>query len=204
MNETLPEGIMVDLIRHGEPEGGRRFRGSLDDPLSELGWKQMEQSVVGHDPWDLIVTSPLRRCADFARTLGDRTAIEVQSEERLREIGFGDWEGRQWTEMLQEDPEGVRGFWRDPVRNPPPEGEPLLAFRERVTEAWEDLQRRHQGRHLLMVAHGGVIRMIIGEVLGLPLNNLFRIEVPFAGLSRICVEGGVPRLVFHVACAGQP
>ena len=61
MKETV-----IDLIRHGEPIGGRRYRGhGVDDPLSEKGWSQMWQAVGNYNAWHHIITSPLQRCQQF-------------------------------------------------------------------------------------------------------------------------------------------
>ena len=73
---------VIDLIRHGEPEGGRRYRGATDDPLTAAGWRQMEAAVAGLS-WQRIYSSPLVRCADFARHLifcgaGQRNLIELE------------------------------------------------------------------------------------------------------------------------------
>ncbi|HHO59588.1 MAG TPA: histidine phosphatase family protein, partial [Thiotrichales bacterium] len=58
----------IDVIRHGEPEGGRRYRGhSVDDPLTEKGWLQMRSAVPENPPWQHIISSPLVRCLDFSR-----------------------------------------------------------------------------------------------------------------------------------------
>lgn len=64
----------VDLLRHGEPVGGRKYRGQTDDALSETGWAQMRAAVDGHRPWDVIVSSTLLRCIEFARELAARHA----------------------------------------------------------------------------------------------------------------------------------
>ena len=57
MSET-----QIDIIRHGEPEGGRRYRGhSIDDPLSKTGWQQMWNAIPENPPWDHIISSPLLR-----------------------------------------------------------------------------------------------------------------------------------------------
>ena len=55
----------VDLLRHGEPVGGSRYRGQVDDALSEKGWQQMWQAVAGRGDWQQIITSPLQRCQAF-------------------------------------------------------------------------------------------------------------------------------------------
>ena len=65
----------LDLLRHGEPVGGSRYRGQTDDPLSDKGWAQMRDAVGDVHPWDHIITSPLSRCSDFAHELAARHNI---------------------------------------------------------------------------------------------------------------------------------
>ena len=83
----------IDLLRHGEPVGGRRYRGQIDDPLSDKGWQEMRAAVVDKGPWDYIVYSPLGRCADYANELALKLDIPLTADPRLKEIGFGEWEG---------------------------------------------------------------------------------------------------------------
>lgn len=191
----------VDMIRHGEPVGGHKYRGQLDDPLSEKGWQQMRAAVGEHCPWDLIVTSPLRRCHAFAEELAQRHGLPLQTEPRLREIGFGAWEGKTATELLAQDDKLLAHFWSDPLHHTPPGAEPLEQFRERVVAAWNELLAQHAGKHLLIVGHAGQIRMVIRHVLDMPLERLFRIQVGNAAITRIQIDGlgeeALPRLVFH-------
>ncbi|MBF0183359.1 MAG: histidine phosphatase family protein [Magnetococcales bacterium] len=196
--------LTIDLLRHGEPEGGPMYRGSLDDPLSETGWQQMEQAVRNHPNWQAIYTSPLIRCAQFAERLANRLKLPLIREEGFREMDFGDWEGKTSTWLLQHDADRLTRFWRDPLHNPPPNGEPLSEFHLRVTAAWETMVTAHPEQSLLLVAHSGVIRMLLGGVvLNMPLQNLSRIVVDYASLSRVRVDqvGGkpLPRLLFHAA-----
>ena len=192
----------VDLLRHGEPEGGNRYRGTVDDPLSSRGWEQMRAAVDSRHPsWEAIVSSPLRRCADFARALAARLQLALELEPDLREMTFGDWEGRTITEIMRSTPQALERFWRDPVNHPPPGGEPLPVYAARVTAAWQAVLDRHAGRHLLIVGHGGMIRMVLQHVLGMPLQYIWRLEVPYASGSRVRVHGrgqeATPLLVFH-------
>ncbi len=187
----------IDLIRHGQPEGGERYRGWLDDPLSQEGWQQMSQALEHEQPWDLIVSSSLIRCADFAMSLGNKLQKPVVIEERLREISFGEWEGQTAANIFSETPEAISNFWHDPVNHSPPGGESLDHFSQRISRAWSNLIATQSGKHILLVGHGGVIRMIIGQLLGMPLNNLFRLEVPMAAVSQVRIEDGLPKLVFH-------
>lgn len=191
----------LDLMRHGEPVGGRKYRGQLDDPLSEKGWEQMRQAVGENCPWRMIVSSPLLRCADFARELAKRHGLPLEIDSRLVELGFGKWEGRTAEELMAKDPEILVRFHSDPLANAPPGAEPLAAFRSRILEVWNILHERHSGKHVLVVTHAGVIRMLVAHVLEMPLQHLFRIQVPNAGISRIRAEkiGGnlFPQLLFH-------
>ncbi len=187
----------VDLMRHGEPEGGIQLRGWKDDPLSATGWQQMREAVGEQAHWQRVVTSPMARCQELACEVAERLGVELIVEERLKEIGFGDWEGCDPTKLYQQDPDRLIAFWSDPVANPPPNGESMIRFQARVESAWQDMQIHHSGKQVLLVAHGGVNRIILSHVLGMPLTHLFRLDIPFAGMSRICVDHGIPRLVSH-------
>ena len=191
----------IDLIRHGEPVGGRKYRGQIDDPLSEKGWAQMWEAVADYNPWDFIISSTLCRCIDFSRELGQRTGIDVKADSRLMEIGFGEWEGRTASELQQEVPGQVQRFLNDPLNNTPPGAETLYEFEARVIGAWNAVLQQHAGQHVLLVGHAGVMRMIIRHVLDMPLERMFRIQVANAAITRIRVEDAgevaIPRLLFH-------
>jgi alpha-ribazole phosphatase/probable phosphoglycerate mutase len=184
--------------------GGSKYRGQTDDSLSEKGWVQMRAAIGDRRPWNMILTSPLTRCRAFAEELAARLALPLGIDARLMEVGFGEWEGRTAEELLAADPERLARFWNDPMRHAPPGGETLVAFRDRILAAWEDILVRHAGRHVLIVGHAGTIRIVVCHVLDMPLDRLFRIQVPNAGITRIQVDindtGILPRLVFH---AGQ-
>ena len=180
---------LFDLIRHGEPEGGPMFRGSQDDPLSELGWRQMREAVRERDQWDVILSSPMLRCRAFAQELASARDIPLLEDSRLREIGFGEWEGKTSAAIMASDPAALQRFWADPVANPPPGGEAILAFHARVSEAWRHWQQELAGQRVLLVAHGGVIRMILAEVLGLSPGRTFAaLAVPYACRSRVRLD----------------
>lgn len=196
MSETI-----VDLIRHGEPVGGRRYRGQIDDELSEKGWQQMRNAVADHHPWDVIITSPLVRCQAFAQELSQRHDIDLFEEPRFMEIGFGSWEGKTAQELMQTQPGILQDFWRDPVNHRPQGAEPLVDFQQRIVAFWRDLLVKHIGKHVLVVGHAGSIRMSLQYVLDMPLGHVFRIAVANAGITRIKIDHDgdnmFPQLVFH-------
>ncbi len=193
MNDTL-----VDLIRHGEPQGGRRYRGQgCDDPLGDKGWGQMWAAVGDACPWTRLLSSPLQRCRDFAEALGARHGLEVRIAEDFKEVGFGNWEGLSPQQVNDRYPRAIEAFYQDPLARRPEGAEDLMAFSLRVNTALQQALSENTGEKLLLVTHAGVIRAIIGQVFQAPAQSWYRINVDYAGLTRLCFgpQGGT--LEFH-------
>jgi probable phosphoglycerate mutase len=188
------------LIRHGEPVGGRAYRGhGIDDPLSQKGWNQMHSSVDGEAPWDKIVSSPMLRCSEFARKLSEKHSIPLHIDEQLKEVGFGCWEGRTPDEIKDDNLEEYEAFYRDPVNNRPRGAEPLHEFTQRVIIAYKQIAETSRGQHALIVTHAGVIRAIIAHTLYSEPLGLYRIKVKNAGITRILHDPHGGHLVYHNA-----
>jgi len=187
----------LDLLRHGEPVGGRKYRGQIDDPLSEKGWAQMHAAVGETAPWTHIVSSPLARCRAFSEALANRSGLPLTFDERLMEVGFGEWEGKSAVEIEQDAPGSLDRFKRDPVNARPAGAEPLADFHARVAAALDAILAQHQDQHVLLVGHAGVIRMAFAWALHVPLEHAYRIEVASAGLTRLRFVDGRASLVFH-------
>lgn len=185
----------VDLLRHGSVSGGDRLCGWQDDALDDTGWQQMQRAVAGPCRWQRVISSPQRRCTAFAGDLAQRFGLPFQQDPRWRELGFGDWEGQTVTELMAHSPDAVQRFWDTPSEHPPPNGEPLAQFEQRIDTAWADLGRQlAAGERALLVTHGGVIRLLLCRVLGLPLQSQFRFEVPHAALITLVMDPAQPRL----------
>ncbi len=189
---------VIDLLRHGEPVGGRRYRGWIDDPLSEHGWSQMWYAASGATPWEHVVTSPLVRCRAFAEALAERLALQVTIEPRVAEIRFGVWEGHSGDELRADDPGRLRRFYHDPLGERPEGAELAADFVARVSAALEELAAAHRGRHILIVTHAGVIRAAIAHALAAPPERLFRAHVDNAAFTRLQATAERPlSLIFH-------
>jgi broad specificity phosphatase PhoE len=189
------QDCFVDLLRHGEAQGGARFRGGHDDPLSAEGWDQMTRATAVNPGWTRVVCSPSQRCSAFAQRIAERCNLPRSIMSGLRERGFGTWEGLAAHQIPSEE---LTRFWDDPVGYVPPGGEPFQAFRERVVVAWGQVCDE-AGPFTLAVTHGGVIRVVLAEVLRMPPEASLLIEVPPACLSRLRVpeSPGRPSLMRH-------
>lgn len=174
----------IDLLRHGECEGGHIFRGHNEVPLSAKGLAQMHKTIATAGPWSYIFSSPLQRCRIFAEQL---SGAPVQFDERLREVGFGVWEGRPVEEVWRTDTDTITAWNLDPTSVTPVNGEPLTQVAARVRACVQELVQRHRGERLLLVTHGGVIRVLLSQLLAMPLSCAGRIHVPYAALSTVVV-----------------
>jgi broad specificity phosphatase PhoE len=194
---------LVDLLRHGEVQGGGRFRGGRDDPLTEAGWAQMQAAAdAATARWDCVLHSPATRCSAFAVRLAARLGLPVVALDAFRERGFGAWEGLRADQIPIED---LSRFWADPLGYDPPEAEPFAAFQARVRAGWHELLALGHA-HPLLITHGGVVRVIVGEVLGLAADRLLLLEVPPACRTRLRIPlgGGRPSLMAHGPAARGP
>jgi alpha-ribazole phosphatase len=180
--------LRLDLLRHGETELGGGLRGSLDDALTDKGWQQMREAVIEQGPWDRLVSSPLQRCARFAEELGARLAVPVQLDKDLQELHFGAWEGQSAAELMKTDAQGLGLFWADPYSFTPPEGEPVTDFSLRVLSAVVRLQSAYAGERVLLISHGGVMRLLLAQARGLPREQLLNVEVGHGALFSLAVE----------------
>lgn len=182
MTDSDPAAEIL-LLRHGEVEGGPRYRGSTDDRLTTHGIEQMWAALADVPLPQRVVTSPLARCAQFAHALARRHALPVRVDERWREIDFGAWEGQRAADVEKTSPAQLARFYLDPWNHGPPDGEPLRLMRARVLAAWREVTAL--GQRVLVVSHGGPIRVVLCEAHGTALQQLLQIDVPNGALFRI-------------------
>ena len=179
----------IELLRHGEPEGGDCMRGSIDVALTPLGWEQMNLAIPTSDQYVKIISSTLCRCADFATTLSQKTGKPLSLSEQWREIDFGDWDGVPYATLWQQYPTEISQYWQNPWHHTPPQGESLINFDRRIAQAWQQLLHDYSGKHVLIISHGGVIRQLIHQILNMSQDNshLSRIDIPYAAKIKISV-----------------
>ena len=173
-----------DLLRHGACTDGQVYRGHTDSPLSDEGELQMQETVK-EGQWDIVYSSPLRRCQGFSSQLSKQRQLPLVIDKRLIEMDFGDWDGCETAAIWARQKEAVLAFWQDPETNTPPDAEPLSTMRERLVQLLHDLHRQHEGKKILLVCHGGVIRLLLCYLLQIPPNAMQQLTIGYASLSRI-------------------
>ena len=196
--------VVIDLLRHGELEGGVKYRGRTDDPLTAAGRLAMDQVWAQiHAEIDQIITSPLARCAEPSRAWAAQRKIPCRIEPRLVELDYGQWEGLSAGEIEQQWPGQLAQWRRDPSGLCPPQGESPESLQARVAECWREITADAHDQHLLLVTHSGTLRMILAQLLGgtqsldATIAATRRFAMPYACWSRIAIIDGQPTLQFH-------
>jgi probable phosphoglycerate mutase len=173
------------LLRHGQTEynANNRMQGQLDTDLSDLGREQASAAaeVLAKRQPLLIVSSDLRRALDTANALGERSAVRVGVDTRLRETHLGDWQGMTHLEVDAVAP-GARLAWRDDARWAPHGGESRVDVAARSLPVVDELTTHldewgtdeaggGSDRPVVLVAHGGLIAALTAALLDLPVDN---------------------------------
>jgi alpha-ribazole phosphatase len=183
MSATRSNHTVVDLLRHGDT-GQRSYRGQLDDALTALGWEQLRAAVGGRE-WDTVVSSSMRRCAAFARELADSRGLPLALDRRLIEYHFGEWQGVPIEELAKHQGDALGRFWANPAAYPPPGAETFDVFGRRLAEALDDVARMASGRRVLVITHGGAIRLLRCLAEGRDFGDMAGIDVPHASIHRV-------------------
>lgn len=159
--------LQIDLLRHGETTLSHTLRGHLDDDLTEQGWLQMQSTIQQYMTtpvdWDVIISSPLRRCRRFAEHLADQLGLPMRVNEHIKEMYFGDWEGISTQAIYEAEPEQLANFWQFPTQYHAPNGESLTQFQQRIFIGFEQIYTQIQaqnGQKALVITHGGVIKLL--------------------------------------------
>lgn len=178
------------LVRHGVTDWNRegRFQGHRDPGLSEAG--RHEASLVaarlsedGLRP-TRVVSSGLRRALATADPIAAAVGTPVEPDDRLMEIGQGEWEGRTHAELEVEDSERYLAWRQATGIRQPPGGEPIEAATERVRAFVADLAAADAGATVCVVSHGGTLRILAHALLELPDVHVLEVDNASLGVVR--------------------
>ena len=164
------------LVRHGETDYNRegRWQGSESDPpLTARGRRQAQgvaEELAGAE-FDALYTSDLVRAVETARVLAGAFGLQPRVLEGLREMSHGHWEGKTLGEILETWPEEHAAFEADPRGVRRPGGDSYGDLAARVWPLLDSLADRHPGESILVVTHGGPIRLVLCDVTGTPLTE---------------------------------
>ncbi len=185
--------INLYLIRHGSTRENeqKRYIGWTDAALSTLGTKQAKQLAAYFQHRDRLPTtlycSDLKRTARTAEIIGSHHRVKPEASSLLRELNFGKWEGLTWEQINSTYPEESNLWLQDPYRHPPPEGESLVEMRKRTNRFLKRRLKTGQtdetGKNILIISHGGTIRLLLMQLLSLDPPEFWNINIGTASIS---------------------
>jgi broad specificity phosphatase PhoE len=179
--------VTVFLLRHGETPWNKlgRIMGRTQVPLGADGIQQIQKIVplIATLELDAIYTSPLRRAVQTAKLVATGTKLPISKSEGLTEIAFGEWTGRHFDELI--DNELYRRFIKSPATTLLPGGETISDVQRRGLKVIDEAAQKVPGGRFLFVSHGDVIRAILCHYMKLPLNEYRRLRVDNGSLSAL-------------------
>ena len=186
------------LVRHGETDWNsvRRYQGQLNVPLNTKGMWQARQvgDALAGRPIQHLVCSDLQRARDTAAPAAVHCGLTPVTDPRLRELDFGSWQGLTYTEILKNQGDRYQLWKQDPVAHPPPQGEAMDDAVRRITLAFQDITALN-AETVLLVAHGGSLRVLLRHLLHLPQEAFWQIELDNGSLSEVRITPDGAELV---------
>lgn len=169
----------IHLIRHTALDNPENLcYGFADMPLRKE-YSEDFKCLNVDDDFGLVISSPAQRCC----LLAEHFKLNYSTDARLREMNFGNWEMKKWTEIPEEE---INPWYKDFINVKASGGESLLEMQTRVLSFWNELVTKEDIEKVLIIAHAGVIRLILQSVLQFPLENMFNIQIDYG--KKVIIE----------------
>lgn len=176
------------LVRHGESVANTKgiYQGqTFNTPLSDVGKLQAKALAKYFDEVNIkkILASPLLRTKQTAQEVADLKNMNVVDTFEVIETNHGEWEGINKKIIEEKWPEIYKTWIETPADTKFPKGEAFLETQERILNWWNNMVSKNEDT--LVVTHDNIIRIIVANVLGLPLNNIWKFELNPAAVTII-------------------
>lgn len=184
----MPQTTLL-LVRHGQTEWNRlgRYQGQQDAPLNETGRVQAAAlaQALRDTPIDVAYSSDLSRAHETLDIALQGREITRHTDPRLREIALGPWEGLLIPEVQQRWPAQWQAWQDEPWAVSIEGGETLAQVQQRALVCVQQMLAAHAGKTILVVSHNAVVRVLLCDVLGLPLTQINRMRSSSTGVNII-------------------
>jgi broad specificity phosphatase PhoE len=191
--------LTIYFLRHGETESSQvgGYCGSLDPDLTPEGHQMAEDfaSAYGAQPWTAVFSSPLRRAVATAQPLCDAVDIPLQRRDGLREIAYGEWEGKTPDQVYKEYHDDYVRWLTDPGWNGPTGGEKGIDIARRSSQVLEEIERTYRTGNVLVVSHKATTRIMLCSLLGIDIGRFRdRLDMLVASISIVEMAAHGPLL----------
>lgn len=182
----------IIMVRHGQTDWNneQRYQGHQDIPLNEFGRQQARvlANTLQNETIEAVYCSDLCRAKETAEIIASPLALEVYPDPRLREMSFGLWEGRTFTEIYRDYPDQFEEWFRHTSDYTVPGGESVNLLLKRFKSFLQDIYGKYTGT-VLLVTHGGVMRSFLYSILGQDPRELWENALEPGTLIKLMVDG---------------
>ncbi len=180
--------LKVYFLRHGETTSSQTgtYCGALDINLTPEGHQMAKDFARAYQslPWTAVYTSPLWRAIDTAKPLCEAIKMDMQLRDGLKEITYGQWEGKTPEEVNREFHDEYVRWLADPGWNSPTGGEKGVDIARRSSLVLEEIEQTHSTGNVLVVSHKATIRIMLCSLLGIDVGRFRdRIGMPVASVT---------------------
>jgi probable phosphoglycerate mutase len=191
--------LRLYLLRHGETTSSQTgtFCGKLNIDLTPEGLEMAKDFAFAYQnlDWTAVYTSPFQRSLQTAQPLCDLLGIKMHIRQGLKEICYGEWEGKSTETVNREFHDEYVRWLADPGWNSPTGGEKGIDIARRSSEVLEEIEQTYQSGNILIVSHKSTIRIIICSLLGIDLGRFRdRIGMPVAALTIVKMAENGPQI----------
>lgn len=191
--------LKIYFIRHGETTfsqtGG--YCGILDPDLTPEGHEMAQAFAQAYRSvqWEAIYCSPMRRTIATAKPICEAVGLEMQLRDGLKEINYGEWEGKTNAEVMQQYHDDYVRWLTEPAWNPPTGGETSVQIASRASLVAAEIEEKYLEGNVLVVSHKATIRVLLCSLLGIDIGRYRdRIDMPAASVSVIKFDVHGPML----------
>lgn len=180
------------LVRHGQTNWNTQHRaqGRTDIPLDETGKKQalLLAEALKNKHIDAIISSPLSRAYDTAKAVGDTAGLQVETDELLTELRFGEWEGMNFDEIGEKYPEQLAEWRQHPYFCHVPGAETPQQVLDRMLVFYDKLKQAHADDTVVIVSHTLPLKVMITHLVGIPYDNMHVLRLDNTGYTQIDIR----------------
>ena len=180
--------LTLYFLRHGQTEFSRSnsYCGSLDPQLTPDGIEMAEvfADAYGSTPWQAVFCSPMKRTIATAKPLCSKLGIEPELRDGLKEIHYGQWEGKSPETVSNDYHDDYIRWLADPAWYAPTGGEMAVAIASRSMQVIEEIKQRYDSGNVLVVAHKATIRIMLCSLMGIDVGRFrYRLGCPVGSVS---------------------
>ncbi len=175
------------LARHGEVVNHGVYNGHNDVDITAAGIQQMERlrDLLKEKNLAAVYASDLLRARKGAEIIARPHSLLPQIFSEFREMHFGRWEGLTFSEVMERYPSDIPQWTAGLATFQVPGGESMIDMRDRAMPKLKELIESHRGQEIVLVCHGALNRVILGEALRLDLAHLLHMEQEYGCLNII-------------------